>query len=111
MNEETKMILDKLDNIDNRISVMDDKISAMDNRISVMDDKISVMDDKISAVQVTIENEIRNNIQIIAEGHMTLERKLDESLKVNQEKELLLIRVNKLESEVRELKEKIERIS
>lgn len=90
MNEETKMILDRLDNIDNRISAMDDKISS---------------------VQLTIENEIRNNIQILAEGHMTLERKLDESLKVNQEKELLLIRVNRLESEVRELKERIERIS
>lgn len=111
MNEETKMILDRLDNIDNRISAMDDKISSMDNKISVMDDRMSSMDDKISAVQLTIENEIRNNIQILAEGHMTLERKLDESLKVNQEKELLLIRVNRLESEVRELKERIERIS
>ena len=90
MNEETKMILDKLDNID---------------------DRISAMNNKISSVQITIENEIRNNIQILAEGHMTLERKLDESLKVNQEKELLLIRVNRLESEVRELKERIERIS
>lgn len=83
MNEETKMIIDRLDKIDN----------------------------KISAIQITIENEIRNNIQILAEGHMTLERKLDESLKVNQEKELLLIRVNRLESEVRELKARIERIS
>lgn len=90
MNEETKMILDRLDNIDTRISAMDDKISS---------------------VQLTIENEIRNNIQILAKVHMTLERKLDESLKVNQEKELLLIRVNRLESEVRELKERIERIS
>ena len=104
MNEETKMILDRLDSIDTRISAMDDRISAMD-------DKISAMDNKISSVQITIENEIRNNIQILAEGHMTLERKLDESLKANQEKELLLIRVNRLESEVRELKERIERIS
>lgn len=104
MNEETKMILDKLDNIDNRISEMDDKISTMDNRISEMDNKIS-------SVQITIENEIRNNIQILAEGHMRLERKLDESLKVNQEKELLVIRVNRLENEVRELKERIEKIS
>ena len=90
MNEETKMILDRLDNIDTRISAMDDKISS---------------------VQLTIENEIRNNIQILAKVHMTLERKLDESLKVNQEKELLLIRVNRLESDVREFKERIERIS
>ena len=88
-NNEMKIILERLDN---------------------MDGKISAIDSKVSSIQLTIENEIRNNIQIIAEGHTILERKLDESLKVNQEKELLLIRVNRLETEVRELKERIEKI-
>lgn len=89
-NNEMKIILERLDN---------------------MDGKISNLDKKVSSIQLTIENEIRNNIQLIAEGHMALERKLDESLKVNQEKEMLLIRVNRLETEVRELKERIEKIS
>ena len=71
----------------------------------------STLGDEIKSVQLTLENETNRNIRLIAEGHPTLERKLDESLKVNQEKELLLLRVNSLENEVRLLKERIAKIS
>ena len=71
----------------------------------------STLGDEIKSVQLTLENETNRNIRLIAEGHLTLERKLDESLKVNQEKELLLLRVNSLENEVRLLKERIAKIS
>ncbi len=39
---------------------------------------------------------------------MDLSRKLDDALKVENEKELLLMRVNHLESEIRQIKQKIE---
>ena len=71
----------------------------------------STLGDEIKSVQLTLENETNRNIRLIAEGHLTLERKLDESLKVNQEKELLLLRVNSLENEVRLLKERIAKIN
>ena len=81
------------------------------NEMKMILDKLDNMDGKISSIQFAIENEIRNNIQILAEWHMRLERKLDESLKVNREKVPLLIQVNKLETEVRELKERIKKLS
>ena len=66
---------------------------------------------EVKSIRLTLENETNRNIRLIAEGHLTLERKLDESLKVNQEKELLLLRVNSLENEVRLLKERIAKIN
>ncbi|HIU25846.1 MAG TPA: hypothetical protein IAC50_05060, partial [Candidatus Copromorpha excrementigallinarum] len=39
-------------------------------------EKMDEIDEKITSVQITLENEIRNNIQLIAEGHIDLERKL-----------------------------------
>ena len=74
MTEETRMILDKLDKLDE-------------------------LEKKITDVQLTLENETNKNIQIIAEGHLDLSRKLDEALKVDGEKEMLLLRVNRLENE------------
>ncbi|MBS6953447.1 MAG: hypothetical protein KH230_09440 [Enterocloster asparagiformis] len=65
----------------------------------------------IVSVKLTLENETNRNIKVIAEGHSILNRRLDEALKVDSEKELLLIRVNVLENEVRKLKEKIESIA
>jgi len=56
-------------------------------------------------IQLTLENETNRNIKIIAEGHAILNRGLDEALKVTSEQELLLLRVNSLENEVRRIKE------
>lgn len=60
---------------------------------------------------MTLENETNRNIKIIAEGHLDLSRKLDDALKVDTEKEMLLIRVNRLENDVRRLKERISEIA
>lgn len=65
----------------------------------------------IKDIQMTLENETNKNIRLIAEGHLNLDRKLDNALKVESEKELLLIRVTSLENEVRKLKTRIEKIS
>lgn len=66
---------------------------------------------QIKDLQLTLENETNRNIRIIAEGHLDLSRKLDDALKVDNEKEMLLIRVNSLENEVRKLKERISSIA
>ncbi len=65
----------------------------------------------IRSIQLTLENETNRNIKIIAEGHLDLSRKLDEALKIDAEKEMLLIRVNTLENELRRIKERIESIA
>nr|WP_297873903.1 hypothetical protein [uncultured Blautia sp.] len=71
-------------------------------------EELKKMNAKIAEVQLTLENETNRNIKLIAEGHFDLSRKLDEALKVENEKEMLLIRVNHLESEVRRIKKRVE---
>jgi len=66
---------------------------------------------EVRDTRLTLENETNKNIKTIAEGHYDLTRKLDDALKVESEKEMLLIRVNVLENEVRKLKERIEDIA
>ncbi len=66
---------------------------------------------EIKSIELTLENETNRNIQIIAEGHLDLVRKLDEALKVENEKEMLLLRVNHLENELRKVKERINQIA
>ena len=65
----------------------------------------------IRSIQLTLENETNRNIKLIAEGHLDLSRKLNEALKIDNEKEMLLIRVNTLEKELRKVKERIENIA
>ena len=62
----------------------------------------------VKEIKLTIENDIDRKINIIAEGHLDLSRKLDDALRIENEKEMLMLRVISLESEVRKLKERIE---
>ena len=74
-------------------------------------EELKKLNDKITDIQLTLENETNKNIKIIAEGHLDLSRKLDEALKVDSEKEMLMIRVNRLENELRRLKARVEEIA
>ena len=66
---------------------------------------------KVNGIELHLENVTDKNIQTVAEGHLDLSRKLDNALKVENEKELLIIRVRMLEDEIRQIKEKLEKIA
>ena len=78
--------------------------------IEVKKDVVEVKKDVVE-VQLTLENETNKKINIIAEGHLDLTRKLDDALKVENEKEMLLLRVTSLENELRRIKKRIEEIA
>ncbi len=65
------------------------------------------IENSITDIKLTIENEIRVNIQRVAEGHLDLSRNLHDVIKPNNEVEMLAIKVRMLETDVRELKTKI----
>lgn len=61
----------------------------------------------VTDIKLTLENEIRVNIQRVAEGHLDLSRNLHEAIRPNSEVEMLAIKVRMLETDMRELKQKI----
>lgn len=78
--------------------------------IELKKDVVEVKKDVVE-VQLTLENETNKKINIVAEGHLDLTRKLDDALKVENEKEMLLLRVISLENELRRIKKRIEEIA
>ena len=74
-------------------------------------EEMKKLENKVTEVQMTLENETNKEIRSIAEGHLDLSRKLDDALKVENQKEMLLLRVTHLENEVRRLKQRIEEIA
>lgn len=87
MTDETKMILDEL---------------------ARMNTKMEDMSRDITGIKVTLENEVRTGINIIGEGHLDLNRKLDQALENKEERELMKLRILSLENEIRRIKEKLE---
>lgn len=70
--------------------------------------KLDKVENDVTDIKLTLENEIRVNIQRVAEGHLDLSRNLHEALKIDNEKEMLAIRVSVLETELRRIKTKLE---
>ena len=60
--------------------------------------------DDVTGVKLIMENELRRNISINAENHLDLYEKLSEYKKVTDEQFHLSMRVNTLESYVKELR-------
>lgn len=70
--------------------------------------KLDKVENDVTDIKLTLENEIRVNIQRVAEEHLDLSRNLHEALKIDNEKEMLAIRVSVLETELRRIKTKLE---
>ena len=93
------------------IQAIQEDIQDLKRRTTAIEDAVQSLNQRTTNIELTLENETNRNIKIIAEGHLDLSRKLDDALKVEHEKELLLIRVNILENELRKVKEQLAQIA
>lgn len=91
------------------IRVNQEELSANQEKLSESQDKLRVSQEKIEnevrGIQLIIENEIRPNIKIIAEGHLDLNRKLNHIMETENHNEMLGIRLNVLEGEFKRLQD------
>lgn len=101
--EKLDLILDKLVKLD----TLEERIDALEKRIYSLEKRIYSLETDIKDIKFTIENEIRANLQAVAEGHLDLSRNLHDAIKPGNEIEMLIVKVRMLETDVRRLKEKI----
>ena len=94
----------KVDGLETKVDGLETKVGGLETRIDGLETRVDVLEDGFNNLKFIIENDIQKNIKIIAEGHLDLNRKLDEALKVSQKQELYYLKVNNLEADVRELK-------
>lgn len=76
-------------------------------KVGSLESDMQEVKQKVTKIDLTLDNEIRVNIQRVAEGHLDLSRNLQDVMRPNNEIEMLAIKVRMLESDVRELKYKI----
>ena len=87
--------------LEERITEVETKF---DERLTNLEMKYDNLDKKVSMIQVTVDNQINKNISIIAEGHLSLNKKLDESLRVMQKQEIMDLQMKSLENNIQKIK-------
>ena len=97
---------EKLDLLLEKINAMETKMDTMETKMDIMETNVKNVKADVKDIKLILENEIRVNIQRVAEGHLDLSRNLHEAMRPSNEVEMLAIKVRMLETDVKELKAK-----
>lgn len=117
-NEKLDLILAKLDKVDKLErdfsefrEELDEFMAEIREELDELKRRIDKVENDVLGIKITLENEIRTNIMRVAEGHQDLYRKLREATKTDDEREMIAIRVNMMEAELRTIKERLDQIA
>ncbi len=120
MSDDTKLILaildkrfdkidERFDKVDERFDRLEGRMENLEGRMENLEGRVDGVEDGLKHLQLVFENEMRPNIQILAEGHMMLNEKLDRVLENAKETEELKTRVDALEAGFRQMQDKIDK--
>lgn len=90
-----------------KIDLILEKLEGLNEKYDGLNEKFDGIQNDVTDIKLTLENEIRVNIQRVAEGHLDLSRNLHEAMKPSNEVEMLAIKVRMLETDMMEIKRKI----
>lgn len=98
----------RLDKVEQRLDTLEQRFDSLEQRVSNLESGQISMERRITNIELTLENEVCRNICTIAEAHLDLSRKFDQALKVKEDDELIRVRLNVLENDVRKIKQRLE---
>lgn len=88
-----------------------EKLDSIEKELQEVKIDVKSVKNEVTSLELHIENVTDKNIQTVAEGHLDLSRKLDDALKVENEKEMLIIKMRVLEDELRKVKARLDEIA
>ena len=94
--------------MEQRLTNLESGQIAMEQRLANLESGQLSMANRLTNMELTLENEVSRNICTIAEAHLDLSRKFDRALKVKEDEELVRVRLNVLENDVRKIKQRLE---
>ncbi|RKJ18868.1 hypothetical protein D7X48_16295 [bacterium D16-50] len=83
------------------------EMQSMKTDVQDLKQRTANIEASVTDIKLTLENEIRVNIQRVAEGHLDLSRNLHEAMRPSNEVEMLAIKVRMLETDIRGLKARL----
>ncbi len=104
LKQDVSCLKEDVKDLQQRMIIVEGKTDNLQFTVNEMQSELAETKREILSLRTTIENVTNRNIRIIAEGHLDLENKLDRSIKAGSETEIMQVRVNMIEDEMRTLK-------
>ena len=98
-NAKLDLILEKITNVDDKVTGLESKVTGLDEKVTGLETDLKDVKHKVNGLEtdlkdvkhkvnelnLTVENEIRVNIQRVAEGHLDLYRNLKDCINLSSE--------------------------
>lgn len=101
----------RFDGLETKFGEFEGRLDNLETGLEKVEERLDKLDNDVTGMKMTLENEIRPNIMRVAEGHLDLYRKLRETTKIDDEKEMIAIRVNIVEEQLRTIKDRLDQIA
>lgn len=105
--EKLDLLLSEMQEMKQDIHLLKEDVQNLKEDMQALTQKVDTIESKVVRTELILENEIRVNIQRVAEGHLDLSRMLFNAMHPSSEVEMLAIKVRMLESDVKDLKAKL----
>lgn len=105
-NEKLDLILSKLEKLE-KLDILENDMQELKQQTTNIENRLTSLENRVTNIELILDNEIRVNIQRVAEGHLDLSRNMHDAMKPNNEIEMLAIKVRMLETDVRDLKARL----
>lgn len=90
------------------MSAVQEDLTGLQQKVTNLQEASEKAQKDMADIRLTLENEVIRGIHIIGEGHLDLNRKMNQILETKEERELMELRVLSLEHEVRRIKDRLE---
>lgn len=97
----------RMDAVEKRLDAVEKRLDAVEQRMDAVENRLDKQEEEIRYIRLFQENHLQAQIRRIAEGHLDLYRKLLDALKISGEDELIHVRVNMLESDMKRVKDRL----
>ena len=60
---------EKVNSLDTKVASLDAKVNSLDTKVASLDAKVNSLDADVRGIKVVLENEVRRDLNLLAEGH------------------------------------------
>ena len=104
LKEDVQVLKEDVQGLKEEVQVLKEEVQVLKEDVQTLKEDVQSVKERVTLFEITLENETNRNIQLIAEGHMNLDRKLDEALKELHPNTMYHLKVNHLDGEVTKMK-------
>ena len=108
--EDLSAISNLLQPLNDKVQDLNDKVQSLDDKVQGLDDKVQEINLRTTNIELTLENETNRNIQLLAENHINLIDKLNQSIKVADKTLMYEVQMTSLKSRVEHLEKEVAEI-